>query len=66
MGPNTGIPCSLGAEWILRGEIAKQGVVFPEECIDPQPFVDEVLKRVSEISPITVKETISVSRDWIG
>lgn len=66
MGPNTGIPCSVGAEWIVQGKIAKKGVVFPEECIDPKPFVDEVLRRVGEISPITVKETVSVSRDWIG
>ena len=66
MGPNTGIPCSVGAEWILQGKIAKKGVVFPEECIDPKPFIEEVLKRVSEVSPIMVKETVSVSRDWIG
>ena len=66
MGPNTGIPCSVGAEWILQDRIAKKGVVFPEECIDPKPFLEEVFKRVGEVSPITVKETVSVSRDWTG
>jgi saccharopine dehydrogenase (NAD+, L-lysine-forming) len=66
MGPNTGIPCSVGAEWIVQGKIAKRGVVFPEECIDPEPFVDEVLSRVGEISPVTVREAVIVSRNWIG
>ncbi|MEW6441591.1 MAG: saccharopine dehydrogenase NADP-binding domain-containing protein [bacterium] len=65
MGPNTGIPCSVGAEWIVQGKITKKGVVFPEECIDPKPFIDEVLKRVGEVSPLSVKETVIVGRDWI-
>jgi saccharopine dehydrogenase-like NADP-dependent oxidoreductase len=64
MGPATGIPCSVGAEWIVQGKINRKGVIFPEECIDPEPFRDEVFGRVREISNVEVKEIISISQLW--
>jgi len=41
----TGIPAAIGAEFILEGKITKKGVLAPEECIDPHPFLHELLKR---------------------
>ncbi len=63
MGPSTGLPCSLGAEWIVQGRITRKGVVFPEECIDPKPFLDEAFKRIRESSSFfEIKEEIIISR----
>jgi saccharopine dehydrogenase (NAD+, L-lysine-forming) len=39
MGPGTGIPASIGAQMLGRGEINVKGVVAPEACIDPEPFM---------------------------
>jgi len=41
----TGIPAAIGAEFILEGKITKKGILAPEECIDPHPFLHELLKR---------------------
>ena len=41
----TGIPAAIGAEFILSGKITRKGVLAPEECIDPLPFLHELLKR---------------------
>lgn len=41
----TGIPAAIGAEFILSGKITRKGVLAPEECIDPHPFLHELLKR---------------------
>jgi saccharopine dehydrogenase-like NADP-dependent oxidoreductase len=65
MGPATGLPCSLGAEWIAQNKITRRGVVFPEECIAAEPFLDEVFKRIREISVITTKETVVVQDEWL-
>jgi hypothetical protein len=37
--------------------------VFPEECIDPKPFLDEAFNRIREISSFfEIKEEIIISR----
>jgi len=41
----TGVPLALGALMLGRGEIARPGVVAPESCIDPDPFLAELARR---------------------
>jgi len=45
MGEATGIPASIGAQMLGRGDIKIKGVVAPEACLDPEPFIVEMLKR---------------------
>jgi len=39
---NIGIPLSIGAQMIARGDISLRGVVPPELAIDPEKFLDEL------------------------
>jgi saccharopine dehydrogenase-like NADP-dependent oxidoreductase len=65
MGPVTGLPVAIGAEMLAKKVITAKGVVSPEECIVPKPFLDEVFRRVREVTPdIIVTETIITKRDW--
>jgi len=41
----TGIPASIAAQKIARGEVNRQGVAAPEACFDPQSFFAELAKR---------------------
>ena len=41
----TGVPASLGAQWLGRGAVKEIGVLPPELCIDPQPFLHELSER---------------------
>lgn len=41
----TGIPASIGAQKLARGEVARIGVVAPEICFEPQPFFQELSRR---------------------
>jgi saccharopine dehydrogenase-like NADP-dependent oxidoreductase len=41
----TGIPASIAAQKIARGEVNRQGVVAPEACFDPELFFAELAKR---------------------
>ncbi len=41
----TGVPASLGAQWLARGSIKERGVLPPELCIEPQPFFHELSER---------------------
>ena len=41
----TGIPASIAAQTIARGEVNRQGVAAPEACFDPQSFFAELAKR---------------------
>jgi lysine 6-dehydrogenase len=41
----TGIPASIAAQKLARGEVNRQGVVAPEACFDPQSFFAELAKR---------------------
>ncbi len=40
-----GSPSSLTAQWIGLGILSLPGVYYPEEVIDPRPFLDEMKKR---------------------
>lgn len=41
----TGIPASIGAIMLLNDQIDKKGVCPPEECIDPNQFIYEIVNR---------------------
>lgn len=41
----TGIPASIGAQWLVEGKIKGVGVLPPEACIEPNEFLYEVLSR---------------------
>lgn len=57
MGPATGYPLAIGAEMLAQGKIEKVGLMVPEECIDPLPFLTEVGQRVQEAGYETVSNT---------
>jgi len=46
---NIGIPLSIGAQMIARGDVKVKGVVPPETAIDPDIFFAELRKRRIEI-----------------
>ena len=58
MGPGTGIPASIGAQMLGRGEIKVKGVVAPEACIDPEPFMAELTKKGITFTETTITRTI--------
>ncbi len=41
----TGIPASIGAQKLARGEAARTGVMSPDACFDPQSFFEELRRR---------------------
>ncbi|PYS82175.1 MAG: hypothetical protein DMF67_14140 [Acidobacteria bacterium] len=41
----TGIPASIGAQKLARGEVTRAGVLAPEVCFEPQPFFQELSRR---------------------
>lgn len=41
----TGIPAAIGAKMLLDGKIVKTGILAPEDCIDPEDFLEEMLNR---------------------
>ena len=46
---NIGIPLSIGAQMIARGEVSGTGVLPPETTLDPKIFITELAKRRIEI-----------------
>lgn len=57
----TGLPLAIGALMLARGEINKPGVVAPEACIDPEPFLAELGRRGVAVQEMTGQwpETVS-------
>jgi saccharopine dehydrogenase-like NADP-dependent oxidoreductase len=53
----TGIPASIAAQKLARGEVARIGVLAPEACFEPLPFFSELTKR-----GICVHETVEEHR----
>ncbi len=48
----TGIPASIGAQMMAKGMIQQTGVIPPEACIPPAPFIEELKKRDIEIEDL--------------
>lgn len=42
---DTGVPPSIVAQMIARGDIAQRGVLAPETCVPAEPFFDELARR---------------------
>jgi saccharopine dehydrogenase-like NADP-dependent oxidoreductase len=40
----TGIPLAIGAEMIMSGEIKQRGVLAPESCVQPMPFIEKYVR----------------------
>jgi len=38
----TGVPASLGAQWLVRGLVKQRGVLPPELCMEPERFLHEL------------------------
>ena len=55
----TGIPASIGAQFLASGRAKRPGVVAPEACFDPQEFFAELAKR-----QILVHEHIAASQTY--
>ncbi len=47
---NIGIPLSIGAQMLARGQVADKGVIPPEIAIPTYPFFDELARRGIEIN----------------
>ena len=46
---NIGIPLSIGAQMLARGQVTTKGVIPPEVAIPTRPFFDELARRGIEI-----------------
>lgn len=55
---NTGVPPSIVAQMIVRGDVKERGVLPPELCIDPEIYFEELKKRNLAVSK-SVKQAIS-------
>ena len=45
LAPATGIPASIGALMLAEGKVSARGVLPPEQCLDPNDFLFEILTR---------------------
>ncbi|HLS54246.1 MAG TPA: saccharopine dehydrogenase C-terminal domain-containing protein, partial [Tissierellaceae bacterium] len=57
MGPATGYPLAIGAEMLAQGKIEKKGMMVPEECIDPIPFLTEFATRSAKAGHLSIGRT---------
>jgi lysine 6-dehydrogenase len=49
----TGLPLAIGALMLARGDVRMPGVVAPEACIEPEPFLDELERRGVTVQDMT-------------
>ena len=49
----TGLPLAIGAMMLARGIIHAPGVIAPEACIEPEPFLAELDKRGVAVHDMT-------------
>jgi saccharopine dehydrogenase (NAD+, L-lysine-forming) len=54
-GYKTALPCALSAVMLAKGEIEATGVLPPEACIDPLPFIEELKKWGLEVGDTLTK-----------
>ncbi len=53
---NVGIPLSIGAQMLARGEAGGPGVLPPEQAFKPEPFFQELARRGIEIEETIVEQ----------
>jgi saccharopine dehydrogenase-like NADP-dependent oxidoreductase len=46
----TGIPASIGAQKLARGEAVRTGVMAPDDCFEPEGFLAELARRGIQVS----------------
>lgn len=66
MGPSTGYPLAVGAEWLAEGKIEKKGILVPEEALDPESFLYAFGKRVLEAGHISFGKTTTTIEEVSG
>jgi saccharopine dehydrogenase-like NADP-dependent oxidoreductase len=54
---SVGVPSSIAAQMLARGDIKVKGVIPPENCINPEPFMAELGKRDIKILE-TIKKNV--------
>lgn len=47
---DTGVPCSIIAQMMARGDIPERGVMPPETCVPPEPFFLELARREMHVT----------------
>jgi len=62
---NVGIPMAIGAQILARGEVARTGVVTPEEAFDPQIVFAELARRNIQVHEEAV-ELVPGEKDGDG
>jgi len=55
---DTGVPPSVVAQMVARGEIRERGVHAPETCVDPPAFFAEIARRGMRVS-VAREETLA-------
>ncbi len=50
-----GVPASIAAQMLAKGDINAKGVVPPELCVEPEPFFAQLAKRNIEVYETTEK-----------
>lgn len=55
---DTGVPPSIIAQMIARGEIPQRGVLHPEQCVPTMPFFQELAKRDIHVDAV-VRERLA-------
>jgi saccharopine dehydrogenase-like NADP-dependent oxidoreductase len=58
----TGLPLAIGALMLARGQISVPGVVPPEACIEPEPFLADLHRRGITIRDMTGQWPQAVAR----
>src|SRR5256886_15428720 len=54
---DTGVPPSIAAQWLIRGQVKERGVVPPEIAFDPVPYFQELNARGRKIEIYEYAET---------
>jgi saccharopine dehydrogenase-like NADP-dependent oxidoreductase len=52
----TGIPASIGAQKLARGEAKRTGVIAPDACFEPTAFFAELSKRGIRVTTETIRQ----------
>jgi lysine 6-dehydrogenase len=63
MAELTGLPLAIGALMLARGDIALPGVVAPEACVEPEPFLAELEGRGVTVHDMSDQWPEAVARD---
>ncbi len=63
IGGTTGVPLGVAVRMLARGDVARTGVLSPEEALDPSTFLDE-LAPLCDPPAARAADLLLVSRSW--